>query len=87
MRPDIYISDTLYLKILPLTRAGETPYHELIKACTKMGISIHDLTIHARPGLVNRIENAGYRVTSKLPKTDFDNLTDDELMKELELEA
>lgn len=84
---DIYVSYGVYIRVFPLTEAGIKAYNELAYQCLEAGIGIDEIPFQDRARLVRQLRKAGYSVTSKLPKTDFDNLTDDELIKELGLEA
>ncbi len=82
---DIYVSKSPYLKIMALTDAGIKAYNELAHQCLEAGMTIHDITIHDRERLVGSLRKAGYTVTSKMSKHEFDSMSDDELLEELGL--
>jgi hypothetical protein len=80
---DIYVSKSPFLKIMALTEAGIKAYNETAYQCLEAGMTIHDITIHDRERLVGSLRKAGYTVTSRVPKHEFDSMSDDELLQEL----
>jgi hypothetical protein len=84
---DIYVSKGFIVRILPITEAGHKLYRELAYKCLEAGITIDEVSLLDRERLVASMRKAGYSVTSRLPKTDYDHMTNDQIMKELGLEA
>ena len=84
---DIYVSYGVYIRVLPLTEAGIRAYNELAFQCLEAGIGVDEVSLLDRERLVASMRKAGYSVTSRLPKTDYDHMTNDQIMKELGLGA
>ena len=86
---DIYISYGVYIRVLPLTEAGIKAYNELAFQCLEAGIGIDEIPFHDRARLVRQLRKAGYSVTAD-PKQAAginNNLTDDQILEALGLEA
>jgi hypothetical protein len=84
---DIYVSYGVYIRVLPLTNAGIKAYNELAFQCLEAGIGVNEIPFHDRARLVRQLRKAGYSVTSRLPKTDYDHMTNDQILEALGLEA
>jgi phosphosulfolactate synthase (CoM biosynthesis protein A) len=84
---DIYVSYGVYIRVLPLTEAGIKAYNELAFQCLEAGIGVNEIPFHDRARLVRQLRKAGYSVTSRLPKTDYDHMTNDQILEALGLEA
>lgn len=86
---DIYVSYGVYIRVFPLTEAGIKAYNELAYQCFEAGIGIDEIPFQDRARLVRQLRKAGYSVTAD-PKQVAGinkNLTDDQIMEALGLEA
>ena len=86
---DIYVSYGVYIRVLPLTNAGIKAYNELAFQCLEAGIGVDEIPFHDRARLVRQLRKAGYSVTAD-PKQALNinnNLTDDQILEALGLEA
>jgi hypothetical protein len=85
---DIYVSYGVYIRVLPLTKAGIRAYNELAFQCLEAGIGVDEIPFHDRARLVRQLRKAGYSVTADPNQAlIYQGMTDAQVMKELGLEA
>ena len=89
---DLYVSRSPYLKIMALTEAGINAYNEIAYQCLEAGIGVDEIPFHDRARLVRQLRKAGYSVTADpkqalIKDAQIMSMTNDQIMKELGLEA